>query len=647
MAVPDIPGLIQKIDQLIEAIRTGGASTGSGTGSAPRTIPLPDMSKIQEGMDKLGDSFKELATGGAAVLTVFKSITTNKDAVMGAFEAIARKGGIPEAVYQPISTAVQNTAAAQKFGAGQDSVLQAENEAKNKVDYPTMLKAMQSTGTGGSSFGTLTGDSLTNLNKTLEKLNLDSANRYKGGTTDTDTMAKSLIISQQGSRGNLANAGDQDRAAINAGKLADEIDKAAVASRRSREEVANELAGRIQNNQFMLAQFGSNEEGRQSYIRSQAALSRHGQAVQDLSNDFLKFGTATEKTQGTLVALGPAGMELRSAMLNLKNATNEQERAAAEAQVRSASIKIDSQQNDPRLARMAAMADAFPELKQLQGAKTMFEQNRSAAGQQYFTNQGMSPEAARLEQDKQIANRQAGKTQDGRSGEQLTAGEAVTQLNLIGNRDAALGASVVWGKLNEALVKSVGPIGELTKSLSTMIPKQTLDPSPPDTSNAGKANTATIKETPRDTRNTGTLGETGKMFEPKDIVALLHKGERVLNPKENIDLTNLFGMVSSIKSTANAGLNAQAKSESSLTGMMKDLQGPKNEETVPEIEPEVALAEPEQTDSDSITLKDVHDSLERLNTTMQIMAEHTSDMKDSNRTTADMSQKMTGNRLAV
>jgi hypothetical protein len=305
------------------------------------------------------------------------------------------------------------------------------------------------------------------------------------------------------------------------------------------------------------------------------------------------------------------------------------------------------------------MADAFPELKQLQGAKVQFEQNRSAAGQQYFTNQGMSPEAARAAQDAQIANRQAGRTADGREGKQLTAGEAVTQLDMVGNRDAALGAGLAWGKLNEALVKSVAPITQITNDLSKFVPKQTLAPSPPDTSNAGKANTgAPIKETPRDTRNTGTLGETGKMFEPKDIVALLHKGERVLNPKENIDLTNLFGMVSSLKSTANvmdsslkptanAGLNAQSKSESSLTGMMKDLQGPKNEETVPEIESEVASAEPEQTGSESITLKDVHDSLERLNTTMQIMAEHTSDMKDSNRTTADMSQKMTGNRLAV
>lgn len=636
MEPPNIPALIQKIDDLIEAIKTGNPG-GGGTGGGPRNIPMPDMSKIQGGMDNLGKAFGELATSGVAVLTVFRSITSNKDAVMSVFETIAKKGRIPEAVYQPISNAVQNNVAAQKFGAGQDAVLQAENEAKNRVDYPTMLKNMQSVGTGGSSFGTLTGDSLTNLNKTLEKLNLDSEKRFKGGTTDADTLAKALIISQQGSRGNLGNARDQDRAVINAGKLADEIDKAAVATGRSKEEVATELAGRMKNNQFMLAQFGTNEEGRQSYIRSQAALSRHGQAVQDLSNDFLKFGTATEKTQGTLVALGPAGMELRAAMLQLKNATNEQERAAAEARITSASIKIDARQNDPRLARMAAMADAFPELKQLQGAKVQFEQNRSAAGQQYFTNQGMGPEAARAAQDAQIANRQAGRTADGREGKQLTAGEAVTQLDMVGNRDAALGAGLAWGKLNEALVKSIGPITQITNDLSKLVPKQTLDPSPI---------SGPIKETPRP-RNTGTLGETGKMFEPKDIVALLHKDERVLNPKENMDLTNLFGMVSSLKSTANAGLNAQAKSESSLSGMMKDLQGPKNEEPAPEIEPEVASAEPEQTSSDSITLKDVHDSLERLNTTMQIMAEHTSDMKDSNRTTADMSQKMTGNRLAV
>ena len=33
-------------------------------------------------------------------------------------------------------------------------------------------------------------------------------------------------------------------------------------------------------------------------------------------------------------------------------------------------------------------------------------------------------------------------------------------------------------------------------------------------------------------RNMGTLGATGKFFEPRDTLAMIHKGERVLNPQE-------------------------------------------------------------------------------------------------------------------
>ena len=49
-------------------------------------------------------------------------------------------------------------------------------------------------------------------------------------------------------------------------------------------------------------------------------------------------------------------------------------------------------------------------------------------------------------------------------------------------------------------------------------------------------------------REHGTSGEIGSLFEPKDIIAKLHKGERVLNRDENADLTKLFNMVSGEKS---------------------------------------------------------------------------------------------------
>ena len=53
---------------------------------------------------------------------------------------------------------------------------------------------------------------------------------------------------------------------------------------------------------------------------------------------------------------------------------------------------------------------------------------------------------------------------------------------------------------------------------------------------------------PPDIRARGTSGELGSLFEPKDIIAQLHKGERVLNKDENTDLTKLFNMVSGEKS---------------------------------------------------------------------------------------------------
>jgi hypothetical protein len=49
-------------------------------------------------------------------------------------------------------------------------------------------------------------------------------------------------------------------------------------------------------------------------------------------------------------------------------------------------------------------------------------------------------------------------------------------------------------------------------------------------------------------RARGTSGEIGSLFEPKDIIAQLHRGERVLNKDENTDLTKLFNMVTGDRS---------------------------------------------------------------------------------------------------
>jgi hypothetical protein len=627
--VPSIEQLIQKVDELITEMRGRAANGGP-------IVKMPDTDAIKnagaDALQGLGAVFKYGMAAGA----VFQSIAGRKDAVLAALDSVAKTPAMKFAAEQ-VRNASEANAQSVNSGGSPEMFLQMQNEKSTGVSYADQLKNMNSTPTGITSAGSLTGEKFDTLNQTLTKLNEDQVakGRIASGTTTPEILAKALQLSQNRSTGNLNKPEDQARAVAAAGKLSDEIDKTAKIMGTSREDIANQSAERLKDGavQATLATLQTDQQ-RQSFIKSQVGLTAFGKDVQDLAKDFTMFGGPTQKTMETMVALGPAGRELGAAMKELKGATTEEARAKAEERLERAKGMINERQRDPRAARMAQAADAFPEVKALQGFKRQFEQNRAAEGYNFQRNQGESQQGAQKAINDQVKNLQEGRAA---GGQEQSADAKLQGVILSGNRQAAMITAIGMGKLNEELAKSPGFIDDMVKSLK----KLGTGTAPANPTDAGSK---PITET---TRNTGTLGETGKMFEPKDIVALLHKGERVLNPKENIDLTNLFGMVSSLKSTANVGLNAQAKTETSITGMMKDLQGTKTEEPVPELEPEVATAEPEQTGSDSITLKDLHDSLQRLNTTMEVMAGHTSDMKDSNRTTADMSQKMTGNRLAV
>jgi hypothetical protein len=77
-------------------------------------------------------------------------------------------------------------------------------------------------------------------------------------------------------------------------------------------------------------------------------------------------------------------------------------------------------------------------------------------------------------------------------------------------------------------------------------PAQNQQQTPP-AQNPPRARNGPTALPPPNIRARGTSGELGSLFEPKDIIAQLHKGERVLNKDENTDLTKLFGMVSGEK----------------------------------------------------------------------------------------------------
>jgi hypothetical protein len=336
-----------------------------------------------------------------------------------------------------------------------------------------------------------------------------------------------------------------------------------------------------------------------------------------------------------------ASMELRDAMLTLKNATTENARAQGEARLEAAKASANESQRDPRVAKMAMMADAFPEEGILQQFKKGYEENKEAAGYQYNRNQGATPGQATGNIRDQVGNLQAGRQQTGAA---PTEGMRLQQAIIEGNTEAARKAGEVYKGFNTELTKNTGIVDAIVNGIRA---GEKVGTTPKDKKEGGPV-TETPREnipppqnrpppvvSPQDCRDIGTLGKTGSSFEPKDVIALLHKGERVLSPSENADLTNLFGMVSDLKPKSNLGgalSNIKPPSENT-SEVAEEETGESNSNTV--------------ADSSGITLKDLNDSLQQLNSNIELMVSHTADMKDSSRETADMSGKLTGNRLAV
>jgi hypothetical protein len=99
---------------------------------------------------------------------------------------------------------------------------------------------------------------------------------------------------------------------------------------------------------------------------------------------------------------------------------------------------------------------------------------------------------------------------------------------------------------NQQQTPPLPPAQNQQQTPPTPTPTQNQQQTPP-AQNLPRGRNAPPSFPPPNTRAHGTSGELGSLFEPKDIIAQLHKGERVLNKDENADLSKLFNMVSGEK----------------------------------------------------------------------------------------------------
>ena len=624
---------------------TIGGGAGGGTGNAGGGTAVGFDPAVYE---KAGTVLGQIAANGGGVVSVFKAIGDSKDPVLDALKTLAQISKIPGAQLSVdlIAQRSQANLPATSTGKDTDILKQGQQELNaGKVSYADFQKMMSQNQTGLTGAGGIQNDRTDNLYKTLQQLVEKNKEAIAAGATTPDALARALIQSQQRQTTNVATPEGRNQAVMAAQKLATEIDGVAKRTGESREVIAEQNAKRLAegDQQATLALLSTNQQ-RQAYIKAQASMAGMGEDYQKLAKEYVQFGAAiSPEAQAKQLALGPAAKDLRDAMIRLKGATTENARAEAEAAVEKAKASANERQRDPRVARMAIMANAFPEEGALLGGfKRGYEQNREAAGYDYNRNTGMSPEGATGAIRTQVGNLQSGLQQ---SGANPTEAMRLQGAILEGNISAAQGAATAMGKLNEQLQKNPGITQTFIDGIRDAAKLPLID-KPVTSGDPSNTRTEPIRETPRQPgppntrvepvpRDMGTVGKTGSLFEPKDVIALLHKGERVLNPSENADLTNLFGMVSDLKP------------KSDLGGALSSIK-PQAEDTAEVAEEETSKSTGDTVaDSSGITLKDLNDSLQQLNSNIELMVSHTADMKDSTRETADMSGKMTGNRLAV
>lgn len=614
----------------------GGGTSNAGGGTAVGFDP----SKYQEAGTILG----QIASNGGGVVSVFKAIGDSKDPVLDALKTLAQISKIPGAqmAVDLVAQRSQPNLVATSTGKDTDILKQGQQELGTKVSYADFQKFIAQNQPGLTGAGGIQNDRVDNLYKALQILIEKNKEAIAAGATTPDALARALIQSQQRQTTNVATPEGRNQAVIAAQKLAKEIDGVAKRTGESREVIAEQNAKRMAegDQQATLALLRTDQQ-RQAYVKAQAGMAGMGEDYQKLAKEYVQFGAAiSDDAKATQTRLGPAANELRTAMKDLTTATTENKRAEAEAALEKAKTAANERQRDPRVARMAVMANAFPEEGILQGFKRSFEQNKEAAGYDYNRNTGMSPSGATGAIRSQVGNLQGGLQP---SGTNPTEGMRLQGAILEGNISAAQGAATAMGKLNEQLQKNPGITQTFIDGIrnATKLPvieKQKPPPTPPTPTPVTPPPLRPPGAPPLRPGGTaiGTLGVTGSTFEPKDIFSLIHKGERVLSPSENADLTSLFGMVSDLKP------------KSDLGGALSNIKQPNEAESQEVAEEETSKTTDDTVaDSSGITLKDLNDSLQQLNSNIELMVSHTADMKDSTRETADMSGKLTGNRFAV
>jgi hypothetical protein len=462
---------------------------------------------------------------------------------------------------------------------------------------------------------------------------------------------------------------EQTKAADSAARFAEELDKNARLYGKSRESQLKDIEAqqkKLNVNAYLNQQ---DNEGRKAYNDMQAAVNPLGKKFMDAADDITMYGQArTKESRLLLSGLDANARELFvNAVRAQKEARDPADKAAADAKMQEAIQAINTSQQSKQLgnAMMQAgvtssefsrvQAEALAENKTAQAARNA-EAQASQEQQNGKLAQGQDAWNARVKQiieenAKVVTNEKNGRDKNGNVDPNAAVGRTLNDLNGT-MKDFSAG----FGKTLNKAASDAGT--EITKSGSVLAndiknalhwrtaeeANRVLDINklvPGGASPSARGGYDTSKDVKGKSHAIGTLGNFGEFFHDygsAGFPATLHGEEMVLPKNQLPQFMQQF--------------TSQMKDKiPNPQDLMKQFQGGMQvPNEVSDMVKSTAKASQNMStpsaNSGSATLDDLHNDMQRLNKTMELMVAHTETLKDNSGRQVKATKAMAGNRLA-
>ena len=675
----------------------------AAAGGAPKAAGGANSSIIDSLVTNAGNlsqKFFDIVKAGAQLELAWNTAGTRiGNEASGAMDMLRKYGGGPlatmgDAAIKQSQQSMANSNAGIGGGSFMEMTTGLRSAGLTLDDYKT---AVNSSKGALNSFAGNANSRAEQLNATGSKLQDVAQSAGLTSQIQKDELGKIMLISQMGRTKELASQESQDKAAGAAVRLADTINRASISSGKNRDVIERELAERLSSAEVQAQLKNATEEQRQTIIASQAAISGMGKGAGDAAQVIQAGGRLSQENQIQLMSMGPKAMgEFMKGNQLLAAAKTDQEREAAQKLIDRSKVDTAEYQKTKGFQRLLQSAP-----DQLRGGlRKATEENLEAGGitaTQANRAPGQTAMQAEAERQQGIKNLARSKTEAGAENPQAAPQQAMTKLN-----DAAFNSGVeTLGTVNKEVVKLsntkagidawgktinavYGKGGDVEKSVDVMLnaSKKILGV----TGNAG-GTTGTGATTASPSTSTKQLPApkmkaSGGDVNANEVYMVGEQGPELFKSKMAGDIVpndKLGSMFGDIKTKISSlGGNSSPLPEGYIKSLMQpripDQLFPNAANNVPKVDssvfknafaankveapaPEVSQAsvskqqatpvkspETMPTAGGTVTMKDVNDSLIRLNTTMDKVLKATLEVSQHSEKTAKNSGKATGNR---